>query len=511
MRDQIKEEDRFDEKSPLEDKERYYTVRDVPHEEYFANNDFSSYSAEELYGEIVAEKEKSVWSNEYYHVYELIEELGKKISDSQLCSFVDFMLSKTGDELCAVASLLSDDSIACRIPSDTLESFIQKLYEIICELDATAKERPQLTSSFVYALQHLSKNGWKQKEIGELLLSFDTGRLFVIDEPYHEDMDVIMNIINVAESQFFSLTIDSIASCKEVDDLKERFYTWLADVINDNPGKWLIYACAFKLQNLLYLDDEKTKSLVFPVLRSAEDVARVALAMCCGASAIIPLVVDFCSPFEILDDISVLIKKDGQEYRNADSFLTYMVAAYHFGLLHQDNYRHFLQTLEEDAMNHVAWTICEGIKGIEEKQCYMLIDETLHMLIDYDSKAQYAKGIIYYLSRKEKITEDDWKVICPMIDLALSKSGLWHSIEDCLEKTDKLYDDVISSIDKMTHYSETIYEFNADKIIRELVRLDGFSSIQRFAGALVMRNVNPGKYSQYGENPKKAIELLEKD
>ncbi len=511
LRDQIKEEDRFDEKSPLEDKERYYTVRDVPHEEYFANNDFSSYSAEELYGEIVAEKEKSVWSNEYYHVYELIEELGKKISDSQLCSFVDFMLSKTGDELCAVASLLSDDSIACRIPSDTLESFIQKLYEIICELDATAKERPQLTSSFVYALQHLSKNGWKQKEIGELLLSFDTGRLFVIDEPYHEDMDVIMNIINVAESQFFSLTIDSIASCKEVDDLKERFYTWLADVINDNPGKWLIYACAFKLQNLLYLDDEKTKSLVFPVLRSAEDVARVALAMCCGASAIIPLVVDFCSPFEILDDISVLIKKDGQEYRNADSFLTYMVAAYHFGLLHQDNYRHFLQTLEEDAMNHVAWTICEGIKGIEEKQCYMLIDETLHMLIDYDSKAQYAKGIIYYLSRKEKITEDDWKVICPMIDLALSKSGLWHSIEDCLEKTDKLYDDVISSIDKMTHYSETIYEFNADKIIRELVRLDGFSSIQRFAGALVMRNVNPGKYSQYGENPKKAIELLEKD
>ncbi len=43
-----------------------------------------------------------------------------------------------------------------------------------------------------------------------------------------------------------------------------------------------------------------------------------------------------------------------------------------------------------------------------------------------------------------------------MIDLALSKSGLWHSIEDCLEKTDNLYDDVISSIDKMTQYSETI-------------------------------------------------------
>ena len=52
LRDQIKEEDRFDEKSPLEDKERYYTVRDIPHEEYFANDDFLSYSAEELYGKI---------------------------------------------------------------------------------------------------------------------------------------------------------------------------------------------------------------------------------------------------------------------------------------------------------------------------------------------------------------------------------------------------------------------------------------------------------------------------
>lgn len=80
----------------------------------------------------------------------------------------------------------------------------------------------------------------------------------------------------------------------------------------------------------------------------------------------------------------------------------------------------------------------------------------------------YAKGIINYLSRKERITEDDWKVICPMIDLALSKSGLWHSIEDCLEKTDNLYDAVVSSINKMTHYSETIYEFNADRIICEL-------------------------------------------
>ena len=141
----------------------------------------------------------------------------------------------------------------------------------------------------------------------------------------------------------------------------------------------------------------------------------------------------------------------------------------------------------------------------------MLIDETLRMIIDDDSKAQYAKGIINYLSRKERITEDDWKVIYPMIDLALSKPGLWHSIEDCLEKTDNLCDDVISSIDKMTRYSETIYEFNADKIICELVRLKGYSSIQRFAGELVVRNVNPGKYSQYGENPEKAIELMEKD
>ncbi|MBO4697794.1 MAG: SIR2 family protein [Lachnospiraceae bacterium] len=511
LRDQIKEEVRFDEKTPIEDKERYYTVRDVPLEEHFANDDFSTYSAEELYGKIVVEKEKSVWSNEYYYVRELIEEMGKKISDSQLCSFVDFMLSKSGDELCAVASLLFDDSIVCRIPSDTLKSFIQRLYEIICELDVTAKERAQLTSSFVYALQQLSKIGWKQKEIGELLLSFDPARLFVNDEPYHENMDVIMNIINVAESQFFSLTIDSIAACKEVNDLKEQFYAWFTDAIKNNPGKWLIYACAFRIQNLLYLDKKKTKSLVIPVLRSAEDAAGVALAMCSGTSVIIPLVVNFCAPFEMIDDISLVIKKDGREYRNADCFITYMVAAYHFGLLPQEKYRHFLQTLEEDAMNHVAWTICEGIKGIEEKQCYMLIDETLRMIIDDDSKAQYAKGIINYLSRKERITEDDWKVICPMIDLSLSKSGLWHSIEDCLEKTDNLYDDVISSIDKMTNYSETIYEFNADKIICELARLKGFSSIQRFAWKLVERNLNPGKYSQYGENPEKAIELLDKD
>ena len=63
----------------------------------------------------------------------------------------------------------------------------------------------------------------------------------------------------------------------------------------------------------------------------------------------------------------------------------------------------------------------------------------------------------------------------------------------------------------MTHYSETIYDFIADKIICELVRLKGYSSIQCFAWELVERNVNPGKYSQYGENPEKVIELMKKD
>lgn len=204
--------------------------------------------------------------------------------------------------------------------------------------------------------------------------------------------------------------------------------------------KLLAFLTRLRRRILCFLKQENVQILiVIPVLRSAEDAASVALAMCCGASVITPLVVNFCSSFEMLDDISLLIKKDGREYRNADYFITYMVAAYHFGLFHQDKYRYFLQTLEEGAMNHVAWTICEGIKGIEEKQCHMLIDETLRMIIDDDSKAQYAKGIIIYLSRKERITEDDWKVICPMIDLALSKSGLWHSIEDCLEKTDNLY------------------------------------------------------------------------
>lgn len=511
LRDQIKEEDRFDEKSPLEDRERYYTVRDMPREEYFANADYSSYSAEELYKEIEAEKEKSTWSNEFYHVRELIESLVKKVTDLQLCSFIDYILTKTGNDLFAVASLLSDDSVVCRIAHDSLASYIKRLYHIICDIDATPKERAMLTSSFVYALQHLSKNGWVSHEIGEFLLSFNPIELFVDDEPYNETMDVIMNIINVAESQFYTLAIDNIASCKENTPLKERFIKWLTAVLVDKPSKWVTFACAFRLQNLLYLDEEITNTLVIPVLRNTVDPAGVALAMCGGTSVVIPAVVDYCASTERIDDISKLIRKDGRDYRNADCYITYLVAAYHFGFLNRDHYKHFLQSLEEDAMNHVAWTICEGINGINDNQCYALIDETLSMIHDGDSKAQYAKGIINYLSRKERLTEDDWKVICSMIDLALYKSGLWHGIEDCLEKTDRLNDYIISSIDKIKHCSEAIYEFNADKIICELVRLKAFPSIQRFAGNLVERNINPGRYSKYGENPEKAIELIEKD
>jgi len=70
---------------------------------------------------------------------------------------------------------------------------------------------------------------------------------------------------------------------------------------------------------------------------------------------------------------------------------------------------------------------------------------------------------------------------------------------------------VLSNILDNALKAETIYDFIADKIICELVRLKGYSSIQRFAWELVERNVNPGKYSQYGENPEKAIELMKKD
>lgn len=511
LRDQINDEDRFDEKSPLEDRERYYTVRDIPREEYFSNTDYSSYSAEELYNEVIVEKGKSIWSNEYYHVRELIEALVGKISDSQLCSFIDGILTKTGDELLVVASLLSDDSVACRIAHDRLASFIQQLYHIIRDTEATEKERAMLTSSFVYALQHLSKNGWASYEIGEFLLDFEPSKLFIEDEPYNDTMDVIMNVLNVAESQFFTLAIDSIASCKENIQLKKRFIEWFTAALDDKPRKWLAYACAYRLQNLLYLDEEMTKTLIIPTLSNASDPAGIALAMCGGTTVIIPIVVEYCATFERIDDIAKLIKKNGRDYRYADCYITYLVAAYHFEILDRDHYIYFLHSLEEDAMNHVAWTICVGINGINDKQCYELINETFSMISTDNLRAQYANGIIMYLSRKERLTEDDWKVISLMLDFALMKPELWHSLKDCLVKTDKANDCVVLSMDKIGRYSEAIYEFTADEIICELVRLEAFPSIQRFAWNLVKHNVKPGKYSQYGENPQKAIDLMGRD
>lgn len=509
LRDQIKEKERFDIKNPVEDKEEYYTVREIAHEENFVNIDFSNYSDEEIYIEISREKEKSLWSDEYYHVRELLETVVKKISDFQLSSFISFMLTKTGNELYAVASLLSDDAVMCRLSHDTHVTILKKLYSIICEFEVTKEERKQLVSSFVYALQHLSKNGWQHDEILNAILTFNPAILFVYDEPYRDDMDVIMNTINVSESQFYILAIDTAASCKTIGKESDIFISWLTDNVKNNQRQWLLYACAFRLQNLLFLDENVTKSIIMPLLTNAKDSAKVALAMCIGTSVIIPEVVNYCSSKVMINEIISLINKKDSNYRNADFLITYLVAAYYFKYLDLNLYQYFIQSLDENAMNHVAWTICEGINDISENECYKLIEKTLGILNESDSKAQYAKGIITYLSRKKELSENDWKIINSLMDFALKKSGLWHCFEDCLEKTSSKNDYIISTTEKFTKYSDTIYDFNADNIIRELAKLNDFTSIKCLAGYLVGRGISPEKFSRYGVHPELAKELLQ--
>jgi len=508
LRDAITGDSRFNVKSPLEDTEYYYTIRDIPKEHFFEGADFSNNSTEEIYEAYLGEKKKSIWGNEYYHNVEILEKLVTVIDDKQLYNLFTLLLKST-DEQCAVATLLSQDATTGRFKHEELETMVRELYQIICEKDDADKYRNQLTSSFVDSLKHLDKNNWGKDEIVNLIMSLDADMLFRSDEPYHTDMDIVMNTINIAESRYYSLAIDCAVYCKQNETLKNQFFEWIKRALNcKQKRKWLVYACAFQIQNLLYLDKEQTNAIVFPAFDKSENPERLALLMCYHSSVIIPTVVAYISKESRIESINELIRENKNDYRNACPYITYMVAAYSFGYLETSNYNRFIKLINESDISHVAWTIFEGIKGIQNEKCWQLVDETLIILTNENIKAQFAKGVIIYSSRNQELTESYWKRIKIVIPYARLTEGIWYAIKECLEKTDKDNPFILEAIEEMTKASELMWEYEADEIIMQLFRLNSLEAIKRLCGYLIEKNINPGKYCHIGESPEKALEYL---
>jgi len=61
----------------------------------------------------------------------------------------------------------------------------------------------------------------------------------------------------------------------------------------------------------------------------------------------------------------------------------------------------------------------------------------------------------------------------------------------------------------MTLSPEEIYGYEADEILKELAKLNSLKTIKRFSGYLVGKNINPEKYSHFGEFPENAVEYYQ--
>ena len=504
--DSIPKGNRFEEKTPSEDKEAYYSVR------FYASSheneidiDLDGMSAEELLQTIEAVYSKASFKN-YYSRADICKSLIEKISDEQLESLLLSSFIWNDEELSAFTYCVFEPSVIKRCKKEKLNSWIVALYNRICLIKEPTETRNRLVLHLIYILQKLNECGWAQTEVLKIILKLSTDELFLDSEKYHSDMDIVMNLINVAESQLYILAIDTAAYCKYDEELTSQYKKWVDKNIINRNTKWCLYSCGFRLQNLLYIDREWANEVIMPKLTQTDKKKEVAICMCCGVHVVLDEVVKYITHGNTIEEIGKWIKEEKTHNRNADSVITYMVAARFFKKISKNEYWRVVDNIVNDNVNQLVWSINTGVKDVEFAQKLQLLKDTYYYYRQEHDCTKISVAIASSMSRQDVLKTELWELLAEVIHNCNNEPRIWGIISDCIRHTkdnNKYIKLVVESLCESSYIPDG---YSVKRMMYYLAKIEAMDLVKVLANYAIGKGITPKENSVYNDNPQKILE-----
>jgi len=492
-------------KTPIEDRTQYYTMRDIEPEHYFPDVIPETASGEKLLKQLEDSVASSHWSSKQFVYYESMNELIEKVNDSQLEDILQYSFSHVGESLPSLMQKLHTEEVIKRCRKEFFNDILSHWIEMITIHDMPDELRQNVIRDYVYSLQVLSKCGWSKKEVFEIVANLDFVNLFSVPSMPNEGMDIVMNIINMSESQLYILLIESALQYQDDREIISKMENVIQRSLNSKASFWMARVCAFEIQNLFYLSPDWTKNKVIPEIKASGEKTLLGLCVTCNSNVIIKELVHDIFSDEVILDILEYLSLHPEERNNVDRFTNYIVAAYYFKYINAEQYKVFIENLNEDYSGHIVWSILFGIRDSDINACKALLSETIELYSKSHEDNDIASHAIGYMSRLDNLCADDWKMINSMVHVGIDIRSLWEDLDDCLEKTTSKCDWIGATFKSVLGTGSIPCDFTLRKVLFHLGKLELFETVSEISRFMVNIPLNPNEFSKYVENPQAVL------
>lgn len=481
--------DIFLQKTPVEDLKQYYLSQDLP--KYFSNENLSEYSGEDLIRIVISKHKGSIWKNEPNELSTICEELFEIITDVQVESLVCEIPKIDPINLSPFLMLFGNKKVTKRVRREVLCGTIEQMISV-CNNADSPELRIRIIKTIVDCLCSL-RDEWPNDSLLQLILGIDYQRIFTSHEEPHAEMDVVMNLLNTAESRLCIEAVSNAVYCRSDDTLIQRFKEWMNAVLHVDEAYWIKLSCAYSFRGLLFIDEEWTRANILTMLQ--KDSAEIALALCCGTRVVIPEIVDYIQNNDTLRMICQ--EQNGVNSRLFDQVIVFVVAAHYFHRLDEDKYLEFVQSLGDENVHHLIWSILYGVEGGNDKRSHELLLKTYDLYIQSNEASRISDAIIRYYARKEHFTVEDWRFMAQVASKVSNDSSNWDSIDECLKKTETVNEYIAEVLNGLIEKDVLPPDYILERVIIHLEEKDLFKQGILLARLAVSKGVMPVRMSAY--------------
>lgn len=413
-----------DEKNPVEDKDGFIHYHSEEEAEFFEDSVIEKMNPD-LFNELIEKLNSLINDHREFVIYDLISELFKKISKDQK-EYI--LINSLNLKNCLTIFKTLNMNLLSNISHIVLMNYLDGVLNKLEDIDNN-DEKDEIILNIARILEDLKKSDYKNEDIFELNIKILNKNILSMYNFDNSITDLFTVLLNDARCIVYSNLILIMQFMKEDKHRLDIFKT----IIKRHSGdKYMVYSLAYKINCLAFVDYEWTKNYVFRIFNELH-LKEVDLLITANSEIIYKDITDYLIDSKIRYELVELISKEKVNSFLYDNYLKYLVSAYVFEQIDDNDFEELLNHLDICNYYKIVRSIFEcneenNIKFIKINKIYN------YLLIKEKNVIDFSCEIIKYISKNNIIDKKLWENVL-LYSNSCKESDNWNSLNNILKKT----------------------------------------------------------------------------
>lgn len=489
-----------DAKTPIEDMDKYFSIKVGYLDKFFDGFNSKTMSGQELIDFAEERVKERGWTPENSIMINVYQELFLIVTNKQAQQLLDSALEMSWDRLDKVLPVLCNDECIKKLNKTFINNYILKLTNKLYETNLDSETKVSVIRFVISMIGKLDNHGWKCEETFNLALKLRYDELLNGMETINSDDSITMNVLNIAECSYYRLLIEKAYNSNNLTIFR-KLKKWIDDKLEKNNSVLFSLSLAFCIWYLMAIDKEWICDHIINSFNTVSDKGMLGLCMICQSRVVFKEIVDFIVLNNLIDEINNIIAPEKPDNSNADMFVSYIVAAYYFEYIDDVVYKSFISNLNDNYVSHLVWSCIIGIENADFEKSKTTLTKTYNYYHETHKDCEIDVAIIKTIHYYSVIDEDCWKLISKAMNEDNKDPAIWYNILNSLERTKEKNQYIETAIEKLAETVTKPSDYVLMKIMWLLGTLGMMDSVQILARYGVSSANNTIDIQKYIEQP----------